>query len=127
MAKMIPTLYWRRSVSILMCTSGNLLWPSWVGYLIAETLGGEKSVGEEALGVVICHPPPPSLAIIAIIMQNVFSTDLILGLADPLHHLQANLHRSPSSQHGEPSFRLFIKHIHRGFKCFKAKLFGNLR
>ena len=73
-----------------MCTSGNLLWPSWVGYLIAETLGlhskvyqylrklwigyliaetlgGEKSVGEEALGVVICHPPPPSLAIIAII------------------------------------------------------------
>ena len=67
MAKMIPTLYWRRSVSILMCTSGNLLWPSWVGYLIAETLGGEKSVGEDALGVVICHPPPPSLAIIAII------------------------------------------------------------
>ena len=28
-------------------------------YLIAETLGGEKSVGEEALGVVICQPPPP--------------------------------------------------------------------
>ena len=24
--------------------------------LIAETLGGEKSVGEEALGVVICQP-----------------------------------------------------------------------
>ena len=39
------------------------LWPSWIGYLIAETLGGEKSVGEEALGVVICQPPPPSLAI----------------------------------------------------------------
>ena len=37
------------------------LWPSWIGYLIAETLGGEKSVGEEALGVVICQPPPPSL------------------------------------------------------------------
>ena len=27
--------------------------------LIAETLGGEKSVGEDALGVVICQPPPP--------------------------------------------------------------------
>ena len=39
--------------------------------LIAETLGGEKSVGEEARGVVICQPVPPSLSKILMIITMI--------------------------------------------------------